>query len=127
MISAMGPDLQDYDRMGAALALIEARFPEPVALGELAAAVGLSPHHFQRVFRRWAGISPKRFQQYLALERAKDALAQSQSVLDAAFCVNSNVCFSPAGGPYSIIAHASYPTALHSAITGPKSTIPSPG
>ncbi|HJN03941.1 MAG TPA: methylated-DNA--[protein]-cysteine S-methyltransferase [Alphaproteobacteria bacterium] len=85
MISAMGPDLQDYDRMGAALALIEARFPEPVALGELAAAVGLSPHHFQRVFRRWAGISPKRFQQYLALERAKDALAQSQSVLDAAF------------------------------------------
>jgi AraC family transcriptional regulator of adaptative response/methylated-DNA-[protein]-cysteine methyltransferase len=85
MPSAKPANLKDYDRVREALALIEARFPEPIGLEELAGAIGVSPFHFQRTFRRWAGISPKRFQQYLAIDRAKSALEKSESVLDAAF------------------------------------------
>jgi AraC family transcriptional regulator of adaptative response/methylated-DNA-[protein]-cysteine methyltransferase len=47
--------------------------------------VHLSEFHFQRLFRRWAGISPKRFIQFLTLEHAKQLLADSQSVLDATY------------------------------------------
>jgi AraC family transcriptional regulator of adaptative response/methylated-DNA-[protein]-cysteine methyltransferase len=50
----------------------------------MAAAAGLSPHHFQRVFKRWAGISPKRFVQYVTLGHAKRLLVEDASVLDAA-------------------------------------------
>jgi AraC family transcriptional regulator, regulatory protein of adaptative response / methylated-DNA-[protein]-cysteine methyltransferase len=50
----------------------------------MAAAAGMSPFHFQRVFKRWAGISPKRFLQYVTLAHAKRALAGDASVLDAA-------------------------------------------
>lgn len=52
-------------------------------LAELAAAVQLSEHHLQRVFSRWAGISPKRFMQYLNKERALQALRQAPDVLAA--------------------------------------------
>jgi len=47
--------------------------------------VALSPYHFQRLFRRWAGVSPKRFLQALSLSRAKEVLLASASVLEAAF------------------------------------------
>jgi len=46
--------------------------------------VHLSEHHFQRLFTRWAGVSPKRFLQYLTVEHAKSRLAESQNVLDLA-------------------------------------------
>jgi AraC family transcriptional regulator of adaptative response/methylated-DNA-[protein]-cysteine methyltransferase len=75
----------DYARIEDAIKRIEARFPETANLEELAGAAGLSAPHFQRVFRRWAGISPKRFQQFLTVEYAKQRLASSQSVLHAAF------------------------------------------
>ena len=51
---------------------------------ELAALSGLSPQHFQRVFKRWVGISPKQFLKYLTLEYAKSRLDANQSVLDSA-------------------------------------------
>ncbi|MCL6430877.1 MAG: methylated-DNA--[protein]-cysteine S-methyltransferase [Anaerolineae bacterium] len=51
----------------------------------MAVEVGLSPFHFQRVFRRWAGISPKRFLQFLTKEHAKALLAQSKDLLDVAY------------------------------------------
>ncbi len=73
---------RDYERIGAALRVIEEAGPDLTAL---AAAVGLSPHHFQRLFRRWVGVSPKRFMQALTLADAKARLAASESVLDAAF------------------------------------------
>ena len=80
------PDYQsDYARIEDAILRIEARFPQTASLEELAAAAGLSAAHFQRTFRRWVGISPKRFQQFLTVEYAKQRLAQSHSVLDAAF------------------------------------------
>lgn len=54
-------------------------------LDEVAASVGLSPAHFQRVFSQWVGVSPKRYQQYLTLDHAKQLLAERHSVLDTAY------------------------------------------
>lgn len=68
-----------------AIASIAASAPEQVALETLAAEAGMSPAHFQRVFSRWAGVSPKRFGQYLALDQAKRLLAERRSLLDAAW------------------------------------------
>lgn len=54
------------------------------ALEEIAAAVHLSPFHLQRLFSAWAGISPKRFLQYLTKEHARHELARSRDVLAVA-------------------------------------------
>lgn len=51
-------------------------------LEQVANAVGLSPAHFQRIFSQWAGISPKRYQQYLSLDLAKTMLRDHFTVLD---------------------------------------------
>jgi len=75
----------DFARIGAALEYLERRAEDQPALEAVAAEVGLSPMHFQRLFTRWVGVSPKKFVQYLTLERAKACLAQSASVLDAAY------------------------------------------
>ena len=56
-------------------------------LAKLAEQADLSPFHFQRLFKRWAGVSPKQFAAYLTLEHAKETLEQSASVLGAAFDV----------------------------------------
>lgn len=66
--------------------LVSHRLDQP-DLGELSDEVGLSPHHLQRVFKRWVGISPKKFLQFLTLEDAKRRLADSASVLDATYDV----------------------------------------
>ena len=50
----------DYERVAEAIALIESSYPTKPDLGELADRMGLSKYHFQRLFTRWAGISPKR-------------------------------------------------------------------
>lgn len=59
----------------------------PLPLEELAARVGLSPAHFQRVFSAWAGVSPKRYQQYLTLDRARILLRERFTTLDVADAV----------------------------------------
>ncbi len=56
-------------------------------LDALAAEVGMSPAHFQRLFSSWAGVSPKRYQQYLALDHAKSLLAQNFTTLETADAV----------------------------------------
>jgi AraC family transcriptional regulator, regulatory protein of adaptative response / methylated-DNA-[protein]-cysteine methyltransferase len=63
---------------------IAARATEKLSLEEVAAGVGLSPAHFQRVFSQWAGVSPKRYQQYLTLDHARALLAERHTVLDTA-------------------------------------------
>ena len=73
-----------YAVIGRAIDHIVARAPEQASLDEIAEAVGLSPAHFQRVFSQWVGVSPKRYQQYLALDHAKRLLAERHTVLDAA-------------------------------------------
>ena len=67
-----------------AIAHLVEHYTDQPSLAELADLAAMHPHHFQRVFKRWAGISPKRFAQYLTLEHAKALLAAEQSVLDAA-------------------------------------------
>lgn len=74
--------LEDYRRVEEAIRFLEERAAEQPDLGAVARHVGLSPHHFQRLFKRWAGVSPKRFLQYLTLEHAKRLLAASESLLE---------------------------------------------
>ena len=66
------------------IALYEANRQRQPDLAEIAASAHLSEYHFQRLFRRWAGISPKRFLPYLTKEDAKRRLRESGSVLEAA-------------------------------------------
>lgn len=73
-----------YGIIARAIRTIAARAPEPVPLGLLARDAGMSEAHFQRVFSRWAGVSPTRFGRFLALDRARRALAERRSLLDAA-------------------------------------------
>ena len=75
----------DYDRIASALAYLEAHQDEQPGLDVLAREVDLSPHHFQRLFSRWVGISPKRFLQYLTVENARRSLVETRSVLEATF------------------------------------------
>ncbi|MGB5862959.1 MAG: bifunctional helix-turn-helix domain-containing protein/methylated-DNA--[protein]-cysteine S-methyltransferase [Sulfitobacter sp.] len=81
------PDLPDnayhYGVIARAIALIDAA-DAPLALEELAQQMGMSAAHFQRVFSNWAGVSPKRYQQYLALGYAKTLLRDRFTTLEAA-------------------------------------------
>ena len=77
----------DYQRVRDAIVYIEEHAEEQPSLDEVASHVGLSPGHFQRLFRRWAGVSPKRFLQHLTAARAKQLLRDSEPVLDTAFSV----------------------------------------
>lgn len=73
----------DYRRVEIALQYIANRFPVQPGLGEIAGSCGLSEAHFQRLFSRWVGLSPQRFFQYLSKEHARQALAESQNLLEA--------------------------------------------
>ncbi len=75
----------DYERVEAAIRFIESRATEQPGLEEIAAHLELSPFHVQRLFKRWAGVSPKRFLQALTAERARERLCDAASVLDAAY------------------------------------------
>lgn len=77
------PDSQSYNQIATAIRFLRDRASEQPSLAELAEQVGLSECHFQRLFSQWAGVSPKRFLQFLTKERAKQALAKSTSVLQA--------------------------------------------
>ena len=75
----------DYRRMEAALGWLAERWRERPSLDDAAEAAGLSSSHFQRVFTRWAGVSPKTFVAAIAQGQARRALASGASVLDAAY------------------------------------------
>jgi AraC family transcriptional regulator of adaptative response/methylated-DNA-[protein]-cysteine methyltransferase len=75
----------DWGRIEKAIRFVEANYKERPDLEAMAASVHLSKYHFQRLFRRWAGISPSQFMQFLTLEHAKKLLAESRSVLDATY------------------------------------------
>lgn len=74
--------MSDYDRIAQAISFIVNRVNSQPTLNEIAAHVHLSPFHFQRVFCRWAGVTPKRFLQVLTLEHAKQLLRASKSVFE---------------------------------------------
>ncbi|MFP3345045.1 AraC family transcriptional regulator, partial [Halomonas sp. SIMBA_159] len=74
--------MSDYDRIERAMAYMVDKAAEQPSLADIAAHIHLSPFHFQRLFCRWAGTTPKRFLQVLTLERGKQLLDESRSLLD---------------------------------------------
>jgi len=75
----------DYERVAEAIGYIRENFREQPNLDEVAEKVHLSPFHFQRLFTEWAGVSPKKFLQYISIEYAKGVLKDKQATLfDAA-------------------------------------------
>jgi len=77
----------DYGKVEKAIYYIEENTEQQPSLEKVSAHVGLSPYHFQRVFKKWTGVSPKRFLQFLTVENAKDLLDRSASVLDTSYDV----------------------------------------
>ena len=74
-------DQTNYSRIAEAIGYIKNNFQSQPQLEEIADKVALSPFHFQRLFTEWAGVSPKKFLQYLTVEYAKKMLADSQATL----------------------------------------------
>jgi AraC family transcriptional regulator, regulatory protein of adaptative response / methylated-DNA-[protein]-cysteine methyltransferase len=81
----MEENIVNYRRIEEAISYITANFTEQPSLRDIAASVHLSEFHFQRMFLRWAGISPKKFMQFLTIGYAKKALRESQPLLDVAY------------------------------------------
>lgn len=73
---------EDYRRIEQAILYLEDHVREQPGLEDVAASIGLSEYHFQRLFARWAGVSPKRFLQYLTKEGAKELLDRSENLLE---------------------------------------------
>ena len=63
----------DFQRIAAAIHYLVDRQEDQPELEDVAAVVGLSPHHFQRVFTRWAGLSPKKFLKHITWEKDEKA------------------------------------------------------
>mgnify|MGYP002400570795 CR=1 FL=1 len=78
--------MHDYYRIAQALQYIRDNMQQQPALEEIANSVHVSPYHFQRLFTDWAGVSPKKFLQYISIEHAKQVLKQQHAtVYDAAY------------------------------------------
>jgi AraC family transcriptional regulator, regulatory protein of adaptative response / methylated-DNA-[protein]-cysteine methyltransferase len=78
-------DSRDFARVARAIRYIEENFRAQPRLATIAAAAGLSEFHFNRLFRRWAGITPRQYLAFVTGDAARGALAGSASVLDAAY------------------------------------------
>ncbi len=73
---------EDYQRIEKAIQFIENNFKSHPTLDQIAESVRLSRYHFDRLFKRWAGISPIQFLQFLTLDYTKQKLADSKSLLE---------------------------------------------
>jgi len=73
-----------YNIIRRAIAEIDSAGAEPLSLDDLAGRLNMSPAHFHRVFSRWVGVSPKRYQQYLTLDHARSLLSDRFTTLDTA-------------------------------------------
>jgi AraC family transcriptional regulator, regulatory protein of adaptative response / methylated-DNA-[protein]-cysteine methyltransferase len=78
-------DMTDYERIEAVIKYLSENYRTQPDLGELSGIAGLSPSHFQKMFTEWAGVSPKKFLQYISLEHARKLLAQNKTVFDASY------------------------------------------
>src|SRR5512135_1227140 len=76
---------EDYQRVEQAIRFLEQNYRRQPELKEVAESIHLSEYHFQRLFTRWVGISPKRFLQFLTKENAKAMLESSHGILEAAY------------------------------------------
>jgi AraC family transcriptional regulator of adaptative response/methylated-DNA-[protein]-cysteine methyltransferase len=77
------PDV-NYTRIAEAIQYLQTHHREQPELTELAEQVHLSPFHFQRIFTEWAGVSPKKFLQYISLQHAKEMLKNQANLFDTA-------------------------------------------
>ena len=80
----MTQDNLNYDRVAAAIEFLTEHFREQPDLREVAARIHLSPEHFQRIFTEWAGVSPKRFTQFLTLDFLRSRIHEFSNMQDAA-------------------------------------------
>ncbi len=71
----------NYNRIAEAINYITENFKEQPSLSDIAESVHLSPYHFQRLFSDWAGVSPKKFMQYISVEYAKKLLKEQHATL----------------------------------------------
>ncbi len=71
----------NYMRIAQAIDYIDTHFKNQPSLDDIAMAIGMSPFHFQRLFTEWAGVSPKKFLQYLSIVYAKDLLKNENATL----------------------------------------------
>ncbi len=76
---------QDYELVRGTIEFLSDHWRDQPTLEEIASHAGMSPTHYQKVFTRWAGISPKQFIQAITLDRARQLLRDSASVLDATY------------------------------------------
>ncbi len=76
-----------YDIIARAISFIKKYHKEQPSLDEIANQVNLSKYHFQRVFKKWVGISPKDYLQFLTLENAKASLRKGKSTLETSYNV----------------------------------------
>ena len=74
--------MSDYERIAKAIHYVTNQVGQQPTLDEIAAHVHLSSYHFQRMFTRWAGVTPKRFLQVLTVERAKKLLQEAKPILE---------------------------------------------
>ncbi len=81
--SRQGP-AENYKQIAQAIAYIRDNAGRQPSLEQISSHTGLSPWHFQRKFKAWVGVSPKRFLEFLTVQHAKELLDKSASVLDAA-------------------------------------------
>ncbi len=79
--------MTDYERIANAIFYIKEHFREQPDLKRVASEVHLSEYHFQRLFKKWAGVSPKKFLEYISIEHAKDLLRQDASLAEASYHV----------------------------------------
>ena len=76
---------EDYQRVEQAIQYLDSHYQEQPGLREIADQLHMSEYHFQKLFTRWVGISPKRFLQYLTKEHAKELLAESANLLEVTY------------------------------------------
>jgi AraC family transcriptional regulator, regulatory protein of adaptative response / methylated-DNA-[protein]-cysteine methyltransferase len=77
--------MKDFEKIEKAIGYIRENFRNQPDLDEVARQVYLSPFHFQRLFKDWAGVTPKKFLQYTSLEHAKDLLRKHHTLADVSF------------------------------------------
>lgn len=82
MMNELFEQSENYERIEQAIQFISTHFKEQPGLDEIAASVNLSRYHFQRLFKRWAGVTPTQFTRYLTVEYAKEKLREAHSILE---------------------------------------------